>query len=177
MKKWRYMMKRLIAPFLLFVICGAAFWACTEKDASVQIRELIATGASLAQEHDIGGLLELTTEDVRVMPMDLGRSGIKGVLWRTFNYYGPMKVLYPRVAVELQDGGKTARASTPFLIVKREQTFPGLDKLRHEPMAWLDEIGENADLYRLKLELIRKGDDWQVHRATVERFAGLGFAE
>ncbi len=177
MKVWGDMMKRLGASFILVMICMGAFWACTEKDATVQIRELIATGAVLAQDHDIGGLLDLTTEDVRAMPMDLGRSGIKGLLWRTFNYYGPLKVLYPRVSVEIEEGGKAAQASTPFLIVKQEQTFPGLDTLRDDPLAWLDGIGENADLYRLKLELTRTGNDWRVHHATVERFTGLGFAE
>lgn len=171
------MKKCFIASLVLVMICAFAFWACTKKDDSAQIRELIATGAALAQEHDIGGLLDLTTEDVRAMPMDLGRRGIKGVLWRIFNYYGPLKILYPRVSVDIQEGGKIAQARTPFLIVKREQTFPGLDKLREDPVAWLDEIGESADLYRLKLELTRKGDYWRVHRATVERFTGLGFAE
>lgn len=138
MKECVDMIKRFVASLVLVMICTAAFWACTKKDDSVQIRELIATGAVLAQDHNIGGLLDLTTEDVRAMPMDLGRNGIKGVLWRAFNYYGPLKILYPRVFVEIQEGGNVAQAQTPFLIVKKEQTFPGLDKLRDDPVAWLD---------------------------------------
>jgi len=129
----------------------------------------------MAEDHDIAGILALTTEDVRAMPMDLDRRGIKGVLWRTFKYYGPMKILYPRPNIELNEAGNQASARVPFLIVKKEQTFPGLDQLRDDPLAWLEAIGDNADLYKLSLTIIKQDGDWRVQRTLIERFTGMGF--
>ena len=80
----------------------------------------------MAEDHDIAGILALTTEDVRAMPMDLDRRGIKGVLWRTFKYYGPMKILYPRPNIELNEAGNQASARVPFLIVKKSRHFQAL---------------------------------------------------
>jgi hypothetical protein len=107
--------------------------------------------------------------------MDLNRSGIKGVLWRTFNYYGPIKVLYPRPTIEVHDELDEASAEFPFLIVKKEQAIPSLEDLRDDPVAWVEKIGETADLYHLRLQLTRQDGDWLVDRAFLERFTGLGF--
>ena len=169
------MEKRVYMSMPILLIACFTILACSEKDEARAIRDLIDTGKSLAEAHDISGLIELTTEDVRAMPMDLDRKHIRGILWRTFKYYGPIKILYPRPKIEFSDPDDQASARFPFLIVKKEQTIPGLDQLRDDPAAWLDAIGENADLYRLSLDVIKENGNWRVRRTVLERFTGNGF--
>jgi hypothetical protein len=159
--------------FLACVLCPA----CSKTDDSEKIRSVIARGAALAEAHDISGILELATRDVRATPMDLDRRGIKGVLWRTFNYYGPLDILYPRPAVEVEADGHAATARFPFLIVKKGHPVPDLKRLRDNPMAWIEALGETADLYRLRLSFARQGGAWRVRQASLERFTGTGFEE
>lgn len=149
--------------------------ACSRPADDEKIRTLIAKGAASAEAHDIAGILELATGDVRAMPMDLDRRGIKGILWRTFNYYGPLKILYPRPDVEIDEDGNAAAVRLPFLIVKKELDFPNLESLRDDPMAWIEAVGETADLYRIRLSFTRQDGAWLVHQAILERFTGVGF--
>lgn len=164
-------------PAVLALLLVLATWtACTRQDDEEKIRALIDDGAQLAEAHDISGILDLATENLLAMPMGLDRRGVKAVLWRTFRHYGALKVLYPRPSVDIQDDAGMALARLPFVILRKEKTVPGLDELRDSPVAWLEKIGGNADLYRLELQLIRQDDDWRVDRVTVERFTGSGFA-
>lgn len=160
---------------LLGCIIGLTCTSCSREDDAQQIRALIATGVDLAEAHDISGILALATEDVQATPMDLDRQGIRGVLWRSFKTYGPIRVLYPHPTIDIDDAIKAASAQFPFLIVKKERRLPGLDRLRDDPAAWLDEIGEHADLYHLRLQLILQDGDWLVDRVFLERFSVLGF--
>ena len=165
--------KSLLAALIIGVFCTT----CTRQDDGDRIRSMIAQGADAAEAHDIGAILDLATADVRAMPMDLDRQGIKAVLWRSFNYYGPLKVLYPRPTVDLDDSTNTASTVFPFLILKKEQPFPDLEALRGDPAAWLDAIGETADLYRLRLQLTKRDGDWLVEHAMLERFSGTTFVQ
>jgi hypothetical protein len=63
------------------------------------------------------------------------------------------------------------------MIVKKDQSFPDLDELYEDPQGWLEEIGKNADLYRLEIEFLKKDGDWLVKRAHLESFRGFGFSE
>ena len=149
--------------------------ACAGRDDDKTIRSLIDKGAALAETHDVAGLLTLASAEVRAMPMNLDRSGIKAVLWRTFKYFGPITILYPRPTVEIDAAGQDATARFPFLIVKKEHPFKDLEGFRNDPVAWVDAIGETAYLYRLRLQLTRQDGDWLVEQAFLERFSGLGF--
>lgn len=155
------------------VVMAAVIMGCRGRDDEASIRGLIARGASAAEAHDITAMLQLASTEVRAMPMALDRQGIKAVLWRTFNYYGPLAVLYPRPVVTINGG--TARATVPFLIVKKEHPFTQLESLRDDPAAWLDAVGAAADLYRLQLDLVGRNGEWLVNEATLERFTGVGF--
>ena len=166
-----------ITFFLAAMVIGSLCVACSRTDEGDKIRALIANGAVLAEAHDIAGMLALASEDIRAMPMDLNRRGIKGVLWRTFNYYGPLSILYPRPVVEIKNDVDEAWAEFPFLIVKKEQNIPGLEKLREDPMAWIEAIGKHADLYHLRLMMIQHKGDWLVDSVHLERFTGAGFEE
>ena len=166
-----------LTVFLTFLLACALSLACSKTDDSEKIRAVIARGAALAEAHDIAGILDLATGDVRAAPMDLDRRGIKGVLWRTFTYYGPLDVLYPRPAVEVEADGHTAMARFPFLIVKKGHPVPNLKRFRDDPLEWIEALGETADLYRLRLLFAKQDGAWRVKHASLERFTGTGFAE
>jgi hypothetical protein len=169
--------KKLLRRAVLFGVAVLCIFSCGERDDVRAIRTLIKEGAVLAEKHDIGGILALASEDLQALPGELDRQQVKGVLWRAFKYYGALKVIYPRPAVDVEKDSGHALARFPFLIVKREHSFPRLEALYNDPQGWLDEVGENADLYRLKLDLIKNGRDWLVKEVRLERFTGLGFME
>jgi len=162
----------------LLLLCTCLLWlSCSDTDDTAAIRRLIAKGADLAEAHDIGGIMDLATRDMRAMPGDLNRRAVKGVLWNAFNHYGPLKVLYPRAEVEVAQGATRASARFPFVIVRKEQTIPGLEALADDPLAWLKTVGDNADVYRLTLQFAKQRGGWAVDRACLERFSGIGFEE
>jgi hypothetical protein len=160
----------------LFMVWSVAC-SCSVKDDEDVIRTIIEKGARLAEDHDIQGILHLTSQQFEANPGKLNRTNVKAVLWRTFKYYGPISVYFPRPHVQLEEAISGATAQLPFLIVKRDQSFPELERLRDEPVQWLNEVGEHADLYRLRLQFVEQGGDWVVDRALVERFTGLGFGK
>jgi hypothetical protein len=45
--------------------------SCSSKDEETAIRELVKKGATLGEEQDIKGLMNLTTEDFLALPGDL----------------------------------------------------------------------------------------------------------
>lgn len=161
----------VVAAIVFFTLCTA----CSRGDDADKIRVQIARGAELAEAHDIGGLLKLASKEVVAMPMNLDRSGIRAVLWRTFNYYGPLAIFHPRPEIEINTAVGEASTRFPFLIVRKNHEIPGLDTLRDDPVAWIEAVGDKADLYNLQLEWIRKDGEWVVDRAFLERFAGRGF--
>lgn len=161
--------------YFLVVLSFLALGACSQEDDAEAIRTLIQRGAALAEQHDIGGILDLTSQEFRAQPGDLDRNGVKGVLWRAFRYYGDLRVLHPRPGVALSEDGRSASAGCPFLIVKKDVSLPGLQELYDDPHAWVKAAGEKADLYRMTLGLRKKGDEWLVEEARLERFTGVGF--
>jgi hypothetical protein len=64
-----------------------------------------------------------------------------------------------------------------LLIVKKDRAIPDVKDLYNEPRRWLEKVGENADLYQVKLKLLKNGGTWRVHQAHLEGFKGLGFSE
>ena len=157
------------------VLTAFLFPSCGEKDHEVAIRSLVKQGAVHAEKHDISGILSLASEDLKVLPGDIDRREVRRILWIAFRHYGDFKVIYPQPEVNLVKDGLSASAEFPFLIVKKEQSFPNLTDLFNEPQRWLEEVGENADLYRLKLRPSNKRGEWLVTQAHLERFTGLGF--
>ena len=169
----------------LFLIRLAAFWmisffllaSCSEKDDVGVIRQTVKKGAELAEEHDAKGLMKLTTEDFFAMPGHHDHLEVRKILWLAFRHYGELKVMYPEPSIDLAESGDTAIANVYFMIVKKDRSFPDLDELYKDPQGWLEEVGENADLYRLNLEFLKKDGDWLAKRAHIESFRGFGFSE
>jgi hypothetical protein len=164
----------LVVLLLLFM---SGLESCSSKDEETAIRELVKKGATLGEEQDIKGLMNLTTEDFLAMPGDLGRQETRRILFVAFRHYQDFKILYPRPSVDLKPDKRSASAVFPFLIVKKETTLPKLKELYEDPQRWLETVGENADLYRLKLEWTKQNGDWLVRLARLERFTGRSFSE
>ena len=172
-------MKHRFLHVFLFFSALALFIipCCGEKDDVSAIRSLIKKGAGHAEKHEMDGILKLASDDLRVLPCDVDRREVRRIRWLAFRHYGDLKVVYPRPGVEIEKDGNHASAQFPFLIVKRDQSFPKLNELVNDPQKWVQEVGESADLYRLKLRLSKSSGEWLVNQAQIERFTGLGFGD
>jgi hypothetical protein len=166
-------MNKILFPLL---ILGCVL-SCASRDETTAIRQLIEEGVKLSEEHDISGLINLTSDDFVALPGNLDRRETRRILWLAFRHYGIFKVLYPHPSVDLQPDRRTASAGFPFLILRKDASFPNLKNLHEDPQKWLEEVGENADLYRLKLELTKLDGRWVARQALLEHFTGVSFEE
>jgi hypothetical protein len=173
MKNCRFR-KKWVWQTILWAILIVFVPSCSQKDEVSAIRELIKKGAELAEDHDVGGIMELTTEDVVAIPGQHNRLGIKRIIWAAFRHYGKLKVLYPEPSVDLTSNENKASCRVYLLIVKKDRSFPELKELYKDPRRWLEEVGENADLYQLNLQMLKKNGDWLVKQAHLEGFKGIG---
>jgi len=165
--------------FLRFAILGLIPFillsSCAKEDETEKILRLIKQGAELAEKHDAIGLMEFTTKDFVAQPGQHGSHEVRKILWLAFRHYSNFRIIYPEPKVELEASGDDASARVYFLIVRRERSFPELQDLYKNPQRWLEEVGENADLYRLQLTLLKQNEDWLVKRALLEPYRGVGF--
>jgi ketosteroid isomerase-like protein len=151
--------------------------SCAEKDDAAAIRQLVEEGAKLAEKQDINGLMKLTTEDFLALPGKHDNREVKTLIWLAFKHYRKFRILFPEPSINVAADSQTAFANVKFLIVKKDQSLPDLNELWKNPKRWLEMVGENADLYQLKLEWLKKDKDWLVRQARLESFRGLGFGE
>lgn len=119
--------------------------------------------------------MSFTTEDFQALPGKMDQRLTKRLLWLVFKKYGQLRIMHPAPDVEVISEGREATARFPFLILKKDHTLPSLQKFYEDPQRWVEEIGESGDLYRLRLELIKKEGDWLVKQAVLESFTGFGF--
>ncbi len=159
----------------LLIILVLFSFACSRGDDVVAIQALIKKGGALAEKHDVQGLLALTSGDFVAFPGGHDRQEVKGILWMAFRHYGPLRVLYPRLGIDLGPAQQSALGTVYFMIVKKDLSYPSLEALYSDPTAWLARVGENADLYRLKLEFKKVNGGWIVASARLDPFRGLGF--
>jgi hypothetical protein len=171
----KILMKMMLPGMLFFFFFLAA--ACSQKDDVQVIRALIKEGAELAEDHNVSGIMELTTEDVVALPGHHNRLEIKRIIFAALMHYGKLKVLYPKPSVNLSTTDNSANCMIYLLIVKKDRTIPDLKDLYEEPRRWLETVGENADLFQVKLQLLKKDGKWLVNQAHLEGFKGLGFSE
>ena len=160
--------KPLHCLLLLVIVVFFYLAACSEDDDAALIRNLIKEGSELAEEYNISGLLNLTSEDFLAQDGKLNRQQVKKFLWLIFKRYGKFHLLYPVPAIELAENGRSAKVELYFLIVRKEQSFPNLKELYRDPQRWLEEVGENADPYRLNAILQKNSGDWLVKSAKIE---------
>ena len=93
-----------------------------------------------------------------------------------FRHYGELKVVHPRPNVDLKNEESGPSVSLPFMIVKKDRTLPELKELYDDPRAWMEKVGQKADLYLFRLEVVKEKGEWLVRKATLERFTGTGFS-
>jgi len=165
---YRKTLIKMMIPWMLFPFFFLTA-ACSQKDDVQVIRGLIKDGAKLAEDHDVSGIMELATEDVVALPGHHNRIEIKRIIWAALMHYGKLKVLYPKPSVDLSTTDNSATCMIHLLIVKKDRTIPDVKDLYEEPRRWLETVGENADLFQIKLQLLKKDGMWRVK--------GLGFSE
>ena len=171
-----FLEKKLTGKVILWPILFIFLVTCSDKDDVSAIRELIKKGAALAEDHDVGGIMDLTTEDLVAHPGQVNRLEIKRIIWRIFRHYGKLKVLYPKPSVDVSAEDSTATCEVYLLIVKKDQTFPDVKEFYDDPKGWLETVGENADLYQMNLEMIKTEGKWWVQQVHLEGFKGFGFS-
>ena len=168
--------KKSAGKAILWPILFLCLMACSDKDDVAAIRELIKKGAALAEDHDVGGIMDLTTEDLVAHPGQMNRLEIKRIIWRAFRHYGKLKVLYPKPSVDVAAEDHTAACKVYLLIVKKDQAYPDAKEFYDDPKRWLETVGENADLYQMKLQMIKTDGKWRVKQVHLEGFKGFGFS-
>ncbi len=165
----------------VFTLIGGIFFllasACSQEDDVAVIRSMIQKGAALAEAHDISSLMEMAREDIVAQPGAHNRLEIKRILWLALRHYGQIKVLYPKPSVELSAEEDRASSKMFLLIVKKDRVIPELKDLYDDPQEWLEKVGDNADLFQLKLEWLKTDTRWQVRKARIDAFKGMGFSE
>ena len=162
-------------PASFFLIPLFFLIACSSKDDVSVIRDLVEDCARLAEEHDVKGIIKQTSEAFYASPGRHDRQGVRKILWWAFRQYGEFKILYPEPDIELMESDRAAICRIYFMIVRNKQEYPALKELYDNPEAWLEEVGKNADLYRLDLNFSKNDGDWDVTRAELAPFKGLSF--
>jgi hypothetical protein len=160
-----------IAGYLIALCLGAiVLSACSKKDDTEAIRQLIVKGAVLAEKKQLGDLMDLATPEFIALPGNHDAQTAKGILFGAFMHYGKFKIHFPRPTVEMASDGNSADATVHFLIVRQNQSIPGLKELYDDPRKWMETVGEKADLYQLKLAMVKDGGEWLVNTAELEGF-------
>ncbi len=162
---------------LIVLILACFLSSCSKKDDIALIVSLVEKAEALAEKHDTGKLMELTSKTFTSQDGKLNRRQVRKFLWLTFKRYGKFDLLFPEPAVVISDEELSATAIVYFLIVKKEQPLPDLEKLYKDPEHWLEEVGEFADLHRLNLQFLKKSDKWLVTSAKIEPYRGFGFGK
>ena len=165
------------AVFGLALIAGlapAGCSGCEEPDDETAIRQMVRQAAALAERHDLGELMKMTTDDFVANPNGMTRQEVKGVLLMAFRRYGKLSIEHPRPEVELDPAGDAARAELPFLVVREGAEAPDLSGLVEDLSGWLEEVSELGDAYHLELRFAKTEDGWRVERAKMLGTRGPG---
>lgn len=165
----------------LFMLTGVFFFlmasACSQEDDVAAIRALVQKGAALAEAHDISGMMALTTEDIIAQGGTYNRLEIKRIIWSALKHYGKINILYPKPTVDLGSETNQASCAMYLLIVRKDRVVPDVKDFYDDPQGWIETLGDNADLYQLKLDMRKTADGWRVSAAHLAPFRGMGFSE
>ena len=158
----------LYLVLVILIQCG-----CTKKDDIQVINEMIDQGAHFAEMHQIGDLMDMTSDDFKAQKGAHNAKSVRPILFAAFKHYGKFNILFPEPTVDIDHNRATAVIY--FMIISQDRKIPGLKDLYNDPIRWIEVAGEKADLYQLKLNLSKKGRKWLVAIANLEGFKGLGF--
>lgn len=160
---------------ILCALASLIALGCGKTDDTTAIRRLIDKGTQLAEKHELGDLMRLTTPDFIALPGHQDAARVKGILFVAFQHYGNLNIHYPRPSVEMAEGGESATALIHFVIVSQDKAIPELKELYENPEKWIEKASEKADLYQLALVLVKTGGEWRVKQAELKGFKGWGF--
>ena len=152
--------------FAAHILAGCS--GCEKQDDTARIKALIKNAATKAEQHDLGGIMDLATEDFVALPNEMNRRSVKGLLLVAFRQYGKFSIHYPRPTINLDPSSVLAEAIVPFLILRKGRSMPDLSSLYEDPDSWLREAAEVADLFHLELWLIKTDDQWLVKKARIQ---------
>ena len=155
------------------LIFSSMFVSCARQDDAQIVRDIIGKCARLAEQRQIGGLLDFASEDFQAQSGRYDARSVKGILFAAFHRYGRFGIHYPRPTVTISPDGDEAEAVVFFLIVLQDRSMPGLKALYEDPQGWLEAVGEKADLYQLELQWVKADGKWLVRRAYLEGFRGF----
>jgi len=153
---------------LLFLVSPCGCNGCDEEDDETQIRRIIKKGVFLAEKHETGELLDLTTEDFRANPGSRDRRETAAYLMIAFRRFGDFIIRYPAYSVELGSSAGTAEVSLPFVILRNDRKMPGVEEFVDSPVRWMAKAAEVADPYYLNLKFHKKDGEWMVRRAKIK---------
>ena len=161
----------------LFIIILLALLpaGCGKKDDAKAIRNLIQQGALLAEKHAVGDILDLAVPEFTASPGQHKTDDVKRILFAAFQYYGKFRIHYPQPSVAVNESSTNAQTVIYFMIVRQDYDFPDLEDLYPDPERWLEAASGKADLYQLKLDLVKTGKKWKVTHAELEGFKGYDF--
>lgn len=155
---------------LIVFIVAFALPAC-EKETSdeAQIRALVTEAVELAEKHDSSALVELTANEFVAEPGNRNRQDVSGILLIAFRRYGQFEVKHPDYSVSIDENGRDASATIPFLLVKKgQQNKADFDALSADPRSWVDAAtGALGDPYTLEIEFKKLRDEWKVNRVRI----------
>lgn len=167
-------MSKTDLPQTLYVLLiTLVLLGCAGKEDTIAINEMVDNGVKHAEKHRISDLMAMTYDDFSAQQGRYNARSVRPILFAAFKHYGKFEIHYPRPHLDVSRN--TAAAVVYFVIVSRDRTLPDLKDLYDNPKKWLEVAGEKADLYRLKLELRKKGGKWKVNKADIEGFKGIGF--
>lgn len=170
------MIKQFTAGSVIgIIVLSVLLISCSRKNEVEEIRKMFAQCVQLAKAHETQKIIDHVTEDFVAMPGDHDRRTTKRILWISFRHYDKFTIKYPQPDIEIGKDGQTARATITLLILKQGQIMPDIDELYKDPGRWVQKVGEKADLYRLKVELVKTSGDWKAKQARLEPFRGTGF--
>ena len=172
--------KKTVYAVLALMVCAWLlyewFGPCEDPGSDQdQIRKLIDRCITLAEQHNVSEIMELTTEDFRASPRAQDRRSAKRALFVFFRRYQNFKLIYPNPPIELQLDNKTARAKLTLLMVAKGEDLPDTSDLMDDPEKFAEEFADMANLFRLYLDLRKVDEEWLISHAAVKRFRGLGF--
>ena len=166
-----------IALSLVIVAASLSVSGCKcgeeETDDETQIRAIIQKAATLAENHDVNGLMDLATGDFTAEPGQKDRQNVRGILFVAFRKYRKFKVKFPRPSVEVEPGGNNAEASTPFMIVRQGGDSPELSDGTDDPAGWLEKVAGVGDVYRIELSFVREDGEWLVQSSSLQGYRNI----
>ena len=146
---------------------------CETHDDETLIRALIEGAEKSAEKHAVGEIMDLTTDDLIVLPGEKDRSSVKRTLFVAFRFYDKFDIVYPRPTVNVDKSRVFAEAVIHFVILRSGIERPALAELYEDPDAFIEQASKMADLYQLAIWLKKTDGDWRVRKAHLKGGARL----